>query len=124
MNLEQRTEQVGGDGREFLRSTVGLQYKTAGITLDNAAFLAAFPTGTVPGGTAVRRGANDIFVPVAEADATFDGACLTAHAVKVRAAGSNPIVGAIIAGSVDRTRATGVTDAFVTAVAGRLLFDL
>lgn len=125
MDLNQRVESVGGDGREFLKTTVGLEYKTAGVTLDRAATLAAFPDGTVPGGTAIRRGAGDLFVPVAAADvAPFDGPCLTAHAVAVSADGANPIVGAITAGYVDRTRATGVTDAFVTAVAGRLIFDL
>lgn len=128
MDLTQRIEQVAGDGREFLKTTVGLEYKTAGITLDSAAF-----TGdTVVGGTAVYRQDNGLFGPATTPPVdgagvalplTGRGACLTAHAVK-RKEGANPIVGAIAKCYADRTRCTGVTDAFVTAAAGRINFDL
>lgn len=120
MDLTQRIEQVAGDGREFLKTTVGLEYKTAGVTLKGASF-----TGDiVPGGTAVYRDADGLFIPVAPgAVAPFDGACLTAHAVK-RPATGNPIVGAIVKCYADRTRCTGVTDAFAAHVRGRINFDL
>lgn len=116
MNLEQRTEQVAGDGREFLKTTVGLEHKAAGITLKGSAF-----TGTViKGGTAVQRDTDGLFIPAGEAG-PYDGACLTAHAVKRT---GNPIVGAIVAASADRTRCTGVTDAFADHVRNRINFDL
>lgn len=120
MDLTQRTEKVAGDGREFLKTTVGLEYKAAGITLKGAAF-----TGeVVKGGTAVYRDADGLFIPVAVgATAPFDGACLTAHAVK-RPTSGNPIVGAIVKCSADRSRCTGVTDTFAAHVRGRINFDL
>lgn len=116
MDLTQRTEQVAGDGREFLKTTVGLEYKAAGITLKGSAFTGA----VVPGGTAVARDADGLFIPAGEAG-PFDGACLTAHAVK---RSGNPIVGAIVAASADRSRCTGVTDAFAEHVRNRINFDL
>lgn len=118
MDLTQRIEQVAGDGREFLKTTVGLEYKAAGITLKGSAFTGAF----VPGGTAVQRDTDGLFIPAAAAG-PYDGACLTAHSVN-RSATTNPIVGAVVAASVDRSRCTGVTDAFAEHVRNRINFDL
>lgn len=120
MDLTQRIEKVAGDGREFLKTTVGLEYKAAGITLKGSAF-----TGDiVKGGTAVYRDTDGLYIPVATlGTAPFAGACLTAQSVK-RTATTNPIVGAIVAASADRARCTGVNDAFAEYVRNRINFDL
>lgn len=120
MNLQPRTEPSIVDGREFLRNAVGVEYKTAGITLDRAAF-----TGDrVKGGTAVYRAANGLFAPVTEATtAPIDGACLTAHGVPLQT-GVNPVVGAITKAYARRDRCTGVTAAFEEATRNRIVFDL
>jgi len=118
MNLQPRTEKVEMDGREFLKTTTGLEYKTSGVTLDADKFTGDY----IKGGTAIVRGAGGLFVP-AGAEGPFDGACLTAHSVK-RVAGSKPIVGAVTKCYARRDRCTGVTDAFVAEVKNRIVFDL
>lgn len=125
MNLKPRIETVSGQ-QEFLRNTVGMQWKTGGVTLDAA----SFPAGQyVKAGTAVFKDtATGLFKPVVggatPTPATMEAACLTANDVKVIAAGSNPIVGALVAGHPLEGKCTGVTPQFKEAVKGRLVFDL
>jgi len=123
MNLQPRKEKVQMDGREFLKTTTGLEYKTAGITLDADKFTGDY----INGGTAVMRGPQGLFVPAgdggAEGNDAIEGACLTAHSVK-RVPGSKPIVGAITKCYARKDRCTGVTDAFVAEVKNRIIFDL
>lgn len=121
MNLQPRKESVGyGDGREFLKTTTGLEHKTSGVTLDAA----QFEGDVVKGGTAIYRDTSGLFKPVGALDeGPFDGACLTAHSVK-RITGQNPIVGAITKCYAHKDRCTGVTDKFAEAVKNRIIFDL
>ncbi len=122
MNLQPRTREIVGQ-KEFLRNSVGMEFKTAGATLDATAFTAG---EYVPAGTAIYKdGTSGLFVPVA-ADTTAEAmtaACLTAHDVEV-VEGANPIVGTLVAGHPLEEKCTGVTDAFKTATAGRLVFDI
>ncbi|OXS77950.1 hypothetical protein [Domibacillus enclensis] len=124
MNLKPRIEQVSGQ-KEFLRNTVGMQWKTGGVTLDATAFTAG---QYVKAGTAVFKDtATGLFKPVVDGatptPATMEAACLTANDVKV-IAGSNPIVGALVAGHPLEGKCTGVTTNFKEAVKGRIVFDL
>lgn len=121
MNLQPRKETIIGQ-KEFLRNSVGMQFKTAGATLDAA----SFPAGEyVKAGTAIYKDdVSGLFKPVAaETAATMTAACLTAHDVKVYA-GQNPIVGTLVAGHPLESKCTGVTANFKTATAGRLVFDI
>jgi hypothetical protein len=124
MNLKPRTEQLFGQ-KEFLRNSVGMEFKTAGATLDGTAFNAVAENGYVKAGTAVYKGAGDFFVPVATdtAEADLVAASLTAHDVKL-VSGSNAIVGTLVAGHPLEDKCTGVTDAFKAATKGRLVFDV
>lgn len=121
MNLKPRTEQIAGQ-QEFLRNSVGMEFKTAGATLDASAFTAG---EYVKAGTAVYKAANGLFAPVAAGtlEADLVAASLTAHDVKV-VAGSNAIVGTLVAGHPREDRCTGVTAAFKAATKGRLVFDI
>lgn len=121
MNLKPRTEQLFGQ-KEFLRNSVGLEFKTAGATLDAALFTAG---EYVKAGTAVFKGANGLFAPVAAGtlEADLVAASLTAHDVKI-VDGSNAIVGTVVAGHPLESKCTGVTDAFKAATKGRLVFDI
>lgn len=123
MNLQPTTQKIVGQ-REFLRNSVGIQYKTAGATLDAS----AFTTGEyVKAGTAVYKDeASGLYVPwedAGEEGGARDGAGLTSHDVKV-VANSNPIVGVLAAGHPLESRCTGVTASFKEAVKGRLVFDI
>lgn len=120
MNLKPRKETIYGQ-KEFMRNTVGMEYKTGGVTLDGA----AFPEGYVKAGTAVFRSGNGLYHPVA-ADTTaaaIVAGVLTTDDVRVYG-DDNVIVGGIMAGHPDPDKVTGVTAAFRTATAGRLHFDL
>lgn len=123
MNLQPRTEKIPMDGREFLKTTTGLEYKTSGVTLDADKFTGDY----IKGGTAIMRGPGGFFVPAGDGGVEgadpIPGACLTAHSVK-RVAGSKPIVGAITKCYARKDRCTGVTDAFVAEVKNRIIFDL
>ncbi|BAM99141.1 hypothetical protein [Bacillus phage PM1] len=128
MNLQPRRDTIIGGNVEFLRNTVGLEYKTAGLTLDAS----AFPAGqVVKAGTAVYIGDNGLGLPWAAEDAdgnggtpaTAKGAGLTSHDVRVYE-GQNPIVGVVAAGHPLESRCTGVTDTFKEATKGRLVFDI
>lgn len=121
MNLKPRTESYAGQ-KQFLRNSVGLEHKTGGATLDGA----LFPNNTVvKAGTAVFKGANGLFAPVAAETVETDlvAASLTAHDVKIVSAG-NAIVGTIAAGHPLEDKCTGVTAAFKAATKGRLVFDI
>lgn len=123
MNLKPRTEQYIGQAN-FLRNSVGIEHKTAGATLDGTAFNAVAVNGYIKAGTAVTKAVSGLFVPAgATLEADFVAASLTAHDIKV-VAGSNPIVGTIVAGHPLEARCTGVTAAFKAAVKGRLVFDV
>lgn len=120
MNLQPRRETIVGQ-REFLRNSVGMEFKTAGATLAGASFTAG---EYVPAGTAVFLDADGLYKPVAaETPATMEGAGLTANDVEI-VEGQNPIVGVLVAGHPLEEKCTGVTDAFKTATAGRLVFDV
>jgi hypothetical protein len=80
MNLKPTTQQIAGQ-KEFLRNTVGMEFKTAGATLDGAAFT---PGTYVTAGTAVYKDATSgLYKPWAVGTAaTKLGAGLTSHDVK------------------------------------------
>lgn len=125
MNLQPTTQKIVGQ-REFLRNSVGIQYKTGGATLDAS----AFPTGEyVKAGTAVYLGEDGLYLPWSDpateegVTEVREGAGLTSHDVKV-VANSNPIVGVLAAGHPLESRCTGVTEAFKEATKGRLVFDI
>lgn len=127
MRLQPSREEVV-TSKEFLRNSVGLEYKTAGATLDAT----VFPEGWVEAGTAVflneETGLYEPWVAPDETGAggtpaTAVGAGLTAHRVEIRD-GVNPIVGVLIAGHPLREKCVGVTDSFVEATAGYLRFDV
>ncbi|OCA87299.1 hypothetical protein [Pseudobacillus wudalianchiensis] len=120
MNLKPRRETIFGQ-KEFLRNSVGMEFKTAGATLSAASFTAG---DYVKAGTAVFKDTDGLYKPVVEATpATMEGAGLTAHDVKV-VAGSNPIVGILVAGHPLESKCTGVTANFKVATKGRLVFDV
>lgn len=120
MNLQPRTEQIVGQ-KEFLRNTQGMEFKTAGGTLDAASFTAG---QYVKAGTAVFRDTDGFYKPwPATAAGTEEGAGLTTHDVKVYA-GQNPVVGILAAGHPIESKCTGVTDEFKAEVKGRLVFDI
>lgn len=124
MNLQPRTETIFGQ-KEFLRNTVGTEYKTGGATLDASKFSSVADDGYVKAGTAVYKGEEGLYVPwedAGEEGGSRDGAGLTAHDVKV-VSGSNPIVGILVAGHPLERKCTGVTDGFKEEVKGYLRFD-
>ena len=121
MNLQPRRETIVSQ-REFLRNTQGMQVKTGGVTL----LASDFTVGEyVKAGTAIyvdsttRMGRKW----VAGTPAAQTGAGLVMHDVKI-IAGSNPIVGVLVAGHPREERCTGVTAAFKEATKGRLVFDI
>lgn len=120
MNLQPRTETIFGQ-KEFLRNTVGTEYKTGGATLKASAFTS---DEYVKAGTAVYKDTDGFYVPWTDAGEgeTREGAGLTAHDVKV-IAGSNPIVGILVAGHPLERKCTGVTAGFKEEVKGYLRFD-
>lgn len=124
MNLKPSTQKYFGQ-EEFFRNSVGIEHKTSGLTLDGSTLEGVTTNGYVKAGTAVSKGANGLFAPIAEA-ATADSlvaACLTSHDIKV-VTGSNPIVGGVVAGHPLENKCTGVTAAFKEATKGRLVFDV
>lgn len=124
MNLKPRSEQYAGQ-KEFLRNSVGMEFKTSGATLDGTAFATVAEDGYVKAGTAVYKAANDLFAPVGADTAEGDlvAASLTAHDVRL-VEGTNPIVGTLVAGHPLERKCVGVTDAFKAATKGRLVFDI
>lgn len=122
MNLQPVLKKIAGK-KEFLRNTVGVEYKTGGATLDASQFTDG---EYVEAGTAVYKDADTgLYVPWAdtgEGGAERPGAGLTSHDVYV-ADGSNPIVGVVVAGHPLENKCTGVTDGFKDEVKGYLRFD-
>ncbi len=128
MNLQPRTEVIFGQ-KEFLRNTVGTEYKTGGATLDADAFADVTTNGYVKAGTAVYKGDDGFYVPWSDpttdedgSTESRDGAGLTAHDVKI-IPGSKPIVGILVAGHPLERKCTGVTEGFKKEVKGYLRFD-
>lgn len=124
MNLQPYTEKIFGQ-KEFLRNSVGTEYKTGGGTMDGEAFTDVAENGYVKAGTAVYKDAETgFYVPWTDpADGeTREGAGLTAHDVKV-SNGVNPIVGILVAGHPLERKCTGVTQGFKDEVKGYLRFD-
>lgn len=128
MNLQPRTEKIFGQ-KEFLRNSVGTQYKTGGATLDGYAFSNVIENGYVKAGTAVYKGAYGLYVPWTDPYTdeegnveAREGAGLIAQDVKI-IAGSYPIVGVLLAGYPLESKCTGVTEGFKEAVKGYLRFD-
>lgn len=124
MNLKPRKETIVGQ-KEFLRNSVGLQFKTAGATLDGAAFADVAVDGYVKAGTATYLGEDGLYLPWTDAgeEETREGAGLVAHDTKL-ISGSNPITGILAAGHPLEKKCIGVTDAFKEATKGRLVFDI
>lgn len=123
MNLQPRMEYFTAP-TDFLRNSVGMEFKTAGATLAAADFAGALVDGYIPRGTAVYRGADGLYHPWGDTTAaTEEGAGLTAHDVKY-IEGQNPIVGVLVAGHPRRDRTYGVNAAFEDATRGRLVFDV
>lgn len=124
MNLQPTTQKIAGQ-KEFLRNSVGMEFKTGGATLDASEFSDVTEDGYVKAGTAVYLGEDGLYIPwkdAGEEGGARDGAGLTAHDVRV-ASGSNPIVGVLIAGHPLESKCTGVTDGFKEEVKGYLRFD-
>ncbi|MYL44594.1 hypothetical protein GLV94_02965 [Virgibacillus halodenitrificans] len=125
MNLQPRTESIFGQ-KEFLRNSVGTEYKTGGATLDASQFTAG---EYVKAGTAVfKDDTSGLYHPWDDTPdtgtaATAKGAGLTSHDVKV-IAGQNPVVGVLSAGHPLESKCTGVNDKFKEATKGRLVFDI
>lgn len=121
MNLQPTKIQIAGQ-KEFLRNSVGMEFKTGGATLDAS----KFSTGEyVKAGTAVYLGDEGLYVPwedAGEEGGAREGAGLTAHDVRV-VSGSNPIVGILLSGHPLENKCTGVTDEFKEEVKGYLRFD-
>ncbi len=121
MNLQPTKIQIAGQ-KEFLRNSVGMEFKTGGATLDAS----KFPTGAyVKAGTAVYLGDEGLYVPwkdAGEEGGAREGAGLTAHDVRV-VSGSNPIVGILLSGHPLESKCAGVTDGFKEEVKGYLRFD-
>ncbi|WP_445506799.1 hypothetical protein [Niallia sp. 03190] len=121
MNLQPRKETIAGQ-KEFLRNTQGMQFKSAGVTLQGSDFAAG---EYLKAGTAIFVDSVSGLGRKWQADtvATQTGAGLTTHDVKV-IAGQNPIVGVLVAGHPLESKCTGVTANFKTATTGRLVFDI
>jgi|SRR5699024_6434930 len=139
MNLQPSGLETIYGQKQFLRNSVGLEYKTGGATLDHEAFAGSDVVndeGYVLAGTAVYRDADSGLyvpwedeVPAEEGDpetmsvnGNRQGAGLTAHDVKI-VEGSNAIVGVLVAGHPLESKCHGVTDGFKEAVRGYLRFD-
>lgn len=124
MNLQPRTEKIFGQ-KEFLRNSVGMEFKTGGATLDASKFSNVAENGYVKAGTAVYLGEEGLYVPWTDAGedgGAREGAGLTSHDVKL-VTGSNPIVGVLVAGHPLENKCTGVTEEFKQEVKGYLRFD-
>lgn len=124
MNLQPTTQKIVGQ-KEFLRNSVGMEFKTGGATLDGSKFSSVAEDGYVKAGTAVYLGEEGFYVPwedAGEEGGAREGAGLTAHDVKV-SNDSKPIVGVLIAGHPLESKCTGVTDGFKQEVKGYLRFD-
>ncbi|KIL79585.1 hypothetical protein [Bacillus badius] len=121
MNLQPQRDTIISQ-KEFLRNTVGMEFKTAGLTLDASKFTAG---QYVKAGTAVfKNETSGLFEPVqADTPETMLAACLTSHDVKVTA-GVNPVVGGVMGGHPIESKCTGVTANFKAATKGRLTFDI
>lgn len=123
MNLKPRRETIVGQ-KEFLRNSVGMEFKTAGATLDGAAFAGVAVDGYVKAGTATYLGEDGLYKPWGtDTEATEAGAGLVAHDTKL-ISGSNPITGILAAGHPLEKKCIGVNDTFKEATKGRLVFDI
>lgn len=139
MNLQPHTEKVFGE-KQFLRNSVGLEYKTGGATLEADAFTDVAEDGYIKAGTAIYKNEDGFYVPWEDVEASEpeedddgepamiaaatgrEGAGLTANDVKL-IPGSHPIVGVLIAGHPLESKCTAVTNGFKEAVRGYLRFD-
>lgn len=123
MNLQPTKLKIVGQ-KEFMRNSVGMEFKTGGATLDHTKFSSVTENGYVKAGTAVYKGEDGFYVPWTDAEEgeTREGAGLTSHDVKV-VSGSNPIVGVLVAGHPLESKCTGITDGFKEEVKGYLRFD-
>lgn len=124
MNLQPTIQKIAGQ-KEFLRNSVGMEFKTGGATLDASKFNSVAEDGYVKAGTAVYLGEEGLYVPwedAGEEGGAREGAGLTAHDVRLES-GSNPIVGILVAGHPLERKCTGVTDGFKQEVKGYLRFD-
>lgn len=119
MNLQPTTQKYFGQV-EFLRNSVGLEFKTAGGTIDATKFGDVAENGYIKSGTAVGMNAEGYYEPFS-ADASA-GAGLVAHDIKL-VEGSNAIIGVLLSGHPLEDKCTGVTEEFKTATAGYLRFD-
>src|SRR5699024_2531466 len=130
MNLQPTKQRIVGQ-KEFLRNSVGMEFKTGGETLDADAFSDVTEKGYVQAGTAVYLGEEGLYIPwkdssdggeEEEAFAVREGAGLTSHDVKL-VSGSNPVVAVLISGHPLESKCTGVPDGFKEEVKGYLRCD-
>ncbi|HLR58910.1 MAG TPA: hypothetical protein VK094_00330 [Pseudogracilibacillus sp.] len=123
MNLQPRFQKIVGQ-KEFLRNSVGLEFKTAGATIDVSKFGDVAEDGYIKAGTAVYLGEEGFYLPWTDAleDEARDGAGLVAHDVKL-ISGSNAIVGILLSGHPLEDKCIGVTEGFKKATKGYLRFD-
>ncbi|ULG73024.1 hypothetical protein [Macrococcus brunensis] len=107
---------------EFLRDGKNVEYTVGNPILDGSKFSAET---VVKQGTAIFRNTstNKFELVASDTPATMVGAVLTANDVKVPA-GVDYMVPAVRKASVIKERTTGVTDNFITATKGRIVFDV
>lgn len=120
MNLQPRTQKIAGQ-KEFLRNSEGIEYKTAGGTIDASTFTEVAVDGYVKAGTAVAMNEEGLYVPYG-VDSTGGGAGLVSHDIKL-IADSNAIIGVLLNGHPLEDKCIGVTEDFKTETKGYLRFD-
>lgn len=108
-------------GKEFMRTTTGIEFKTAGATVDVSEFADVTEDGVIKAGTAVGRNEDGLYVPF-KADSDLKGAGLTASDI-VTDGEDNQIVGIVLAGYANEDKCTNITDEFKDEVKGYLRFD-
>lgn len=122
MNLQPKRVKIYGQ-KEFLRNSVGLEFKTAGGVIETDNFASVAENGFIKAGTAVYKDEEGIYQPWEdEAGAAGTAAGLTAEDVRAEA-GAKAIVGILLSGHPLEERCTGVTEGFKEATAGYLRFD-
>lgn len=122
MNLQPGTQKIVGQ-KEFLRNSVGLEFKTSGGTIDSTKFDDVVKNGYIKAGTAVfknKEGLYEAWEDVAGAEGNAAG--LVTHDVKL-VSGSNAIIGVLLSGHPIEEKCTAVTEAFKEATKGYLRFD-
>lgn len=127
MNLQPTHFDIVGQ-KEFMRNNVGMEFKTAGATLDADEFSDVTKNGFIVAGTAVYMNGDGYYVPWEDVSDEEDeddkrlGAGLTTHDVQARD-GAFPIVGIVVSGHPLEKKCTGVTEGFKKEVKGYLRFD-